>query len=274
MKLQSFIDWLVTNNYVTRKSSLSYESYVRNACLFSSINIEKVNTVDTVEDIINYLSQPNIGVSTNKSPKTLSNYISGLRLYGEFLNDTITSDGSNTVNSKNKTEKKTILNIGNTIYDKNELYKNFIFRLSTQDRFYEKIFFPISLIKQILYKNGEKSFYDAVLKKLLDNTQFRTPNGAFTLLDISELAITNEKVTVLINGVRHLLLTPTPTENLVLFNISNLKDISLDHVHSQYNIINEMQKYLPMLKQLTTVLKQANSKITNRKSLSSYKKIY
>ena len=52
----------------------------------------------------------------NKSPKILSNYISGLRMYGEFLSDTIISGCTETVNLKNKTEERTILNIENTTY--------------------------------------------------------------------------------------------------------------------------------------------------------------
>lgn len=272
VKLQAFIDWLINNDYVSRDSATSYDSYVRNACQLANLSVEKINTVEDVEDVVNYLSQPHVVLETNKSPKTVTNYKSGLRLYGEFLIDTKTSAAFE--NTPFETDATSLLAIGNTIYDKEELYQNFIFRLNTQDRFYEEIYFPISLIKQLFYKNEERNFYDAFLKQLLDATQFHCSERTFTLKDVSELNIENGKVTVVVSGVKHIVFTPTPTGDLEPFNVANLKSVSLDHLHSQYVIMHNLKTSLPMFNQLTTVLKQANPTITNRTSLSAYKKIY
>lgn len=271
MKLQPFIDWLIINDYVSPNSAASYDSYVRNACRLVNIDIEKVNTIDGVEDIINYLSQPNVGLKKDKSPKTLTNYKSGLRMYGEFLNDTDPS--VETEKPQEKIEAIPILYIGDTLYSKDELYKNFIFRLTTQDRFYDEIYFPISLMKQLFYKNGEQKYYNAVLDKLLDSTILHSSDGLLKLKEVNELAIENGKVSVVINGAKHSLLTPNLKDGFEPFDVASFKSVSLDHVNSQYNILHDLKNSLPMLNHLTKVLKQANPKITNRKSLSAYKKL-
>ncbi len=273
IKLQTFIDWLINNDYISADSAASYDSYVRNACLLVNTDIGKLNTLDHVEDLINYLSQPNLILIKDKSPKTITNYKSGLRMYAEFLNDTSIAIVAVSENVKDKMAATALLNIGNTMYDKKELYKTFILRLTTQDRFYEQIYFPISVIKQLLYKNGERNFYDAFVKQLLDAAQFHSSKGIFSLKEVKELAIENGKVTVTVNGEKHIVLTPTPTGELEPFNVANLKSVSLDHLNSQFTIMHDLKTSLPMFNQLTTVLKQANP-ITNRNDLSAYKKIH
>ncbi|MBP0613677.1 hypothetical protein J8J42_11570 [Chryseobacterium sp. cx-311] len=273
VKLQAFIDWLINNDYVSRDSAISYDSYVRNACRLVNIALEQINTLEEVEDIVNYLSQPNVGLLKNKSQKTLTNYKSGLRMYAEFLNDIDSSIVATPENFQETTDATALLHIGNTVYDKKELYKTFNLRLTTQDRFYEEIYFPISVIKQLLYKNGEREFYDAFLKNLLDATQIHCSERIFTLKEVSELAIENGKVEVVINRVKQVVFTPNPAGNLEPFNVANLKSVSLDHLYSQYTIMHDLKTSLPMFNQLTSLLKQANP-ITNRTALSAYKKLH
>lgn len=270
IKLQAFIDWLTNNDYVSADSAVSYHSYVRNACQLVNIAIEKVTTLDEVEDIVNYLSQPNVGLTTSKSAKTLTNYKSGLRMYGEFLNDINATVASE--NSEEQTDATVLLHIGNTVYDKKELYKTFALRLTTQDRFYEEIYFPISVIKQFLYKNGERDFYDSFVKRLLDAAEGHSSKGTFVLKDVEELAIENGKVTVVVKGEKYVVLTPNPMGDLEAFNVANLKSVSLNHLYSQYTIMHDLKPSLPMFSQLTTVLKEAD-RITNRTALSAYKKL-
>lgn len=103
-------------------------------------------------------------------------------MYGEFLNDinaTVVTE-----NYEEQLDATDLLHIGNTIYDKKELYKTFALRLTTQDRFYEEIYFSISVIKQLLYKNGERDFYDSFVKMLLDAAEGNTSKGTFTLKDV------------------------------------------------------------------------------------------
>src|SRR5690606_31728529 len=114
VKLQAFIDWLINNDYVSRDSAISYDSYVRNACRLVNIALEQINTLEEVEDIVNYLSQPNVGLLKNKSQKTLTNYKRGLRMYAEFLNDIDSSIVATRENFQETTDATALLHIGNT----------------------------------------------------------------------------------------------------------------------------------------------------------------
>ena len=273
VKLQVFIEWLVENDYLSLDSAASYDSYVRNACSLVNIDVQELNTLGEVEDVINYLSQPNVILREAKSSKTISNYKSGLRMYAEFLNDTSILPFAEFSNLQDDADLIEFAQIDKMVYDRNDLYKNFNLRLTTQDRFYEDIYFPISVIKQLLYKNGERDFYDAFIKQLLDNAHFHISKGIFTLKDLSELGIENGEVTVLMNGEIHQLLTPTPMGDLIPFNVETLKSISLDHLHSQYNIMYDLKTSLPMFNHLTNELKQVNP-LKNRTDLSAYKKLH
>lgn len=51
---------------------------------------------------------------------------------------------------------------------KSEIYKNFAQRLSTQDRFYASVCYPVSLLKRILTNHGESDFYTALTNGQID----------------------------------------------------------------------------------------------------------
>lgn len=270
---ESFISWLVDNNITSSESAISYDSYVRNSLLFLKLNMLQIQDINVVEEVIDALSATGIAQKMNKSPKTIKNYLSGLRAYGEFLNDTIEINTAE-VNVRTKLLKQVTSN-ENQMYSSKALFKNFEFRLITQDRFYDDIYFPISLIKQFFYKTSNKSTFDTIVKGMIDSIKIHhSEKGVILFKDISELKIKNNRVSVLSGNKDVVIHTPTNSAGFEPFSSDKLSDISIDHLVSQHSIMQELKHKLPGLIKLTEILKKAPKKVVSRPTLAAYKKKY
>ncbi|HQZ25354.1 MAG TPA: hypothetical protein PLD18_08645, partial [Flavobacterium sp.] len=191
---------------VDKKFAINREGIEEETNLFEILKIEVYNGNDigmdnTIISLINELQQKNV-VEKFKTPiNTIRNWRSGLFQYREFLYsfieekievkeegevldedveaesenekfedmdfelfDNKNDDGDLFSNIDGAIEKENDYN-----YSKLDLYKIFKFRIITQDRFYNHIFYPISFIKRLLYLKGEKQFLDNWVEKLLDN---------------------------------------------------------------------------------------------------------
>lgn len=262
-KLNDFIIWTQQYDKISEDSAISYDSYVRNAFLTINKEVSNITSTTKVEKIINYFSQENIAIIHNKSRKTISNYLSGLRLYGEYLYDT---------SQDLIIEDSFDIKITNTLFfEKLELYKNFTFRLITQDRFYQEIFFPISLVKQILYLTGNKKTFDLLLHKMLDNIIIHTDKEILKLEDIDSLRIQHRSVNIKAKDTVYKVFTPNQSNSKIPFKASDLSNISLDHITSQHSIMHQFANELPTFRSLTNLLKPS---VTDRRSLNQFKKNY
>ncbi|MDM1383508.1 MULTISPECIES: hypothetical protein [Myroides] len=272
-KNEAFMSWLVDNNITSSESAISYDSYVRNALFCLNLHTSQIHTINVIEEVIEALSATDIAQKYNKSLKTIQNYLSGLRAYGEFLND-ITEINTEEVNTI-----ENLLGFGTIdeekVYSFDTLSKNFVFRLITQDRFYDDIYFPISLIKQFFYKTNNKSTFDTIVKSMIDGIKIHYSEKEVILFkDITELRIENNSVLVVSGNKNVVIYTPTNSSKFEPFTSSKLSDISIDHIVSQHSIMQELKHKLPGLIKLTEVLKKAPKKVVSRPTLAAYKKKY
>lgn len=266
-----FINWLTANNITSKDSAVSYDSYVRNALLCLKLNMPQVQDINAVEEVIDVLSIRDSAQKFDKSPKTIQKYLSGLRAYGEFINEGFDSS-SHTVDTTVNIQKLAPTNI-DQVYLREDLFKIFVFRLITQDRFYKDIYFPISLIKQLFYKNNRKLAFDHILENLANSIKLYDSNqNVFLFKDIKELKIRDNKVFVNIASIGDVeIYTPTPSTKLESFSVDTLRDISIDHVVSQHGIMQEIKNKLPIFSRLTEMLQQSTTKVIDRPTLAAYK---
>lgn len=272
-KNDHFINWLVDNNITSKESAVSYDSYVRNALLCLELDMSQVQDINTVEDVIDVLSIKNTAQKFDKSPKTIQNYLSALRTYGEFLNNEFDSNLC-TVDTKVTTQLQKATNL-DQVYLREDLFKNFVFRLITQDRFYQDIYFPISLIKQLFYKNNRKLAFDHILEKMVNSIKlYDSKQNVFLFQDIKQLKICNHKVFIEIKSKGEVeIYTPTLSINFESFNVISLRDISIDHVVSQHGIMQDLKDKLPIFSRLTEILQKSTKPVKDRPTLAAYKKV-
>lgn len=270
-KNERYINWLIDNNITSKESAVSYDSYVRNALLCLELDMFQIQDINTVEDVIDVLSIKNTAQKFDKSPKTIQNYLSGLRAYGEFLNNEFGLN-SCTIDTKVTTQLQKATNLYQ-MYLREDLFKNFIFRLITQDRFYQDIYFPISLIKQLFYKNNRKLAFDHILEKMVNSIKlYDSKQNVFLFQDIKQLKISNHKVFIEIESKGEVeIYTPTLSTNFESFNVISLRDISIDHVVSQHSIMQDLKDKLPIFSRLTEILQKSSTAVKDRPSLAIYK---
>lgn len=267
-KNDNFINWLIANNITSNESAISYDSYVRNALLCLDLNMSQVQEVNIVKYVIDVLSLKGTAQKYDKSPSTVKKYLSALRAYGEFLNDTSYHLEDTTVNLP-----LIVSTSLEQVYVQEDLFKNFVFRLITQDRFYKEIYFPISLIKQLFYKNNKRQAFDSILDKMVNSiNMFDSKQNEILFKDIIELKISNNKVVVNQSNKEIEIYTPTENGNSKPFTIDKLSDISIDHVKSQHAVMQDLKNDLPAFSKLTEILKKSSTEVINRPTLALYKK--
>lgn len=153
-------------------------------------------------------------------------------------------------------------------YSKNDLYKIFSFRLITQDRFYDSIFYPISFIKRFLYLKGEKQFLDNWVERLLDSVNVHLEDGMIPLNTISELEISNRNIYVKTKGISEMAFTKlSDNKTLVPFDIQLLRKVALDHEKPLLHIMSENMEALLTFQAITKELKKHLRGTINRKKL-------
>ncbi len=243
---------------------------------------DMIEIIDTATD---ELSRENIEVKLKKSLKYIQNWKSALYQYKEFLQNYIDdnspvdpqkdeinefeNDVEIPISKKEKAfQDKYIKQIRNVFaddinycYSKQDLFKKFHFRLITQDRYYDKIFYPINFISRFLYKKSERTFLDTWVTEMLNNVIVYVEDGNITLKQVTQLTIGNGDVQVeLRNGEMKKVLTKT-ANNLQLepLSVKKIKQITLDHDTSMYNIMLDNIQKLPTFQQITAELKKFHS---------------
>ena len=200
----------VTNSYLSYVAGVDKtigiyvekEDFTTNLFTFIKEKVELNNIFEAESGIVsvfNYLFLENIDKKLETPLNTIKNWRTGMIHYREFIyeymdskiydtstNNTIENnviDDFNDIEIEDPKIKGSLLgfvteNLEKNIfrYSKDDLYKNFAFRIITQDRRYEQIFYPISFIKRFLYLKNEKVFFDNWLEILLDNIYLHFEN--------------------------------------------------------------------------------------------------
>lgn len=253
--------------------------------------------VEIVDEVIDKLSENGIETKLNKSLKYIKNWKSALYKYKEFLNDYIdaeievVTDEETLVNDEVIKEAVDLVSgkssgewqIGKQVkgsgmleqdqiftHSQDDLYKCFSFRIITQDRLYNELFYPISFIKRLFYLKGEKQFMNTWIRELLNKVTIHVTDGVVRLDQISRLEISNNRVQVESNdGLLMAFTKESDNKRLVPFAVNTLTRITLDHEKSLKNIMLENLSNLQVFKEITAALKGYMKRKT---TLKKYKK--
>ena len=159
-------------------------------------------------------------------------------------------------------------------YTKEELLDNFTFRLTTQDRFYDTIYFPISFIKKIFYKTDNKEYFDKWVKRILEDTVIHVENSEFKLSQISVLNFDDEGVKAEVqNKHYHVYTKHSNNKDKSPVETKELKRIALDHSKPMLAIMEELSSELVELQKITADIKlKLNKRKINRPVLADISK--
>ncbi len=260
-------------------------------------NSERVEEI--IDDANDELSKDKIEKKLNKSLKYIQNWKSALVAYKEFLHDYMEDEiiyeapaGKTNKNSDKTSKEKAVpgkstagLTVGKSylignkkdtdvsyVHPYPDLYKRFHFRIITQDRHYEEIYYPISFIKRLLYLKNERIFLDKWVKELLNKVTVHVEGGQVTLNQVAALKIDNGKVHVeMKNGdVKMTLTKKADNKTLVPLSVGKLKKITLDHDTSLQQIMLGNLAKLATFQEISRELKKYNGPEMNAKL---YKKV-
>lgn len=155
---------------------------------------------------------------------------------------------------------------------KSAIYKNFAQRLSTQDRFYASVCYPVSLLKRILTNHGESDFYTALTNGQIDRIIAYVGPDKTKSIKISQV----ESLTINSNGSVQLLTSDAKQHTLYSMDskekslqsvvVEKLGNIHIDHVVPMLKVLKKLDADLPMLKKM----RQNLLLIDNREELQSW----
>ncbi|NDV57640.1 hypothetical protein [Bacteroides sp. 519] len=155
-------------------------------------------------------------------------------------------------------------------YEKEELQKNFIFRLITQDRYYEFLCFPISVLKKIFYGYDRREFFDNWINTQIDNiTVYTSPSTKILFKDVETLDISKDGI-ALINGKHNLHTAVSVGGAVIEAYTTTLQDIVIDHIESFVNVLYTLKDQLPALQIIHNVLENINDgRVSNYEALKN-----
>lgn len=158
-------------------------------------------------------------------------------------------------------------------YEREELRKNFTFRLITQDRYYEFLYFPVSVLKKLFCKHNDgkrRKFFENWINKQIDHIALHTsPTSTLLFKDINALDI-NEDGTVLINKTFKLHTVVAGKEGMEEMKADTLENIVIDHVVPFEKILHDLKEQLPALRIIHNTLENINKgRISNSEDLKN-----
>lgn len=237
---EKYMEFLTENG--KEKSAKSYVSYINGACK----NLPEIedNEIDNIadmtqdgqeifcENLMRAITSAQKNNNTSVSNKTLDNYHSAVNMLMAFIN-------SNNAPANTKPVVDTLpLSGEESYYSKEDIKKNFLARLKTQDRFYNEFgCFPIRLINKIATANGKKKIFD----KLINNTSFiysltdgeESQLRIIHLKDIDGVYIKDNKAYVSMNNNNYPIFTEEYIDGkksgYVVATVNTFGDLSLDH---------------------------------------------
>lgn len=279
--LNNFDNWLREYTDVNSEGSRkSYKSYVKGAFGLlnkyygkNSVVIKKAKLNDKkgaedlilIERILETMREGNIKVK-NKPKKTIENYLSGYRMFEEFL-----FCCEEPIEYKIKFDNKKSINIDNKElkYSKGILRKVFLSRLVTQDRKINKnviknqLMYPTRLLNKIFNSSVKyKAKYKSFLNDQLDNIIFavdKSGKNEISLKDISYLYIPMSSLITYIKAKdknKFTVYTKKEKNGEIreLVAKKGLSDISLDHINPIDKALTNNNNKYKYLKKLTDII--------------------
>jgi hypothetical protein len=149
--------------------------------------------------------------------------------------------------------------------------KNFYFRLITQDRYYEFLYFPVSVLKKLFYAYDRRKFFDNWINSQINNIIVYTgPDKANKILfkDVHTLDIEKDG-SVLINDKFKLHTAIAGKDIKEEISTHTLQNIVIDHVIPFETILFDLREQLSTLQIIHNVLQNINDKsISNKADLT------
>lgn len=219
----------------------SYVSYLNGAC--KNISEIENNIMENIADMTqdcqemlceNLMKAITLAQKNNNTPvskNTLNNYHSAVNMLIAFINS------NNAPSGKNTSSNTLVLLSEESYYSKEDIKKNFLARLKTQDRFYDFGCFPIRLINKIATANGKKNLFD----KLINATSFIYGTSdckdaqlkIIQLKNIDGIYIKENKAYLSIDNNKYPIFTQAYTNGnktgYVVATVNTFGDLSLDH---------------------------------------------
>ncbi len=239
---------------VSCKSTESYVSYLKGASrnllgisrekfeLFSEMTRgEQERFCENLMRMISLAQQDN---NTSISKKTLSNYRSAVNMLIAFIKSEEAPCGTAA------TSVQFPLLSGESFYSKEDIKKNFLARLNTQDRFYDFGCFPIRLINKIAKIHGKTNLFGKLLNSVKFvygvNDCFEAPLRFAQLKDIDGLYIKDGKAYISINNQKYPIFTEEYCKGekvgYIVANVNTFADLSLDHDTPMYTALSSFMK--------------------------------
>lgn len=223
------------------------------------------------ENLMKAITSAQKNNNTSLSNKTLDNYHSAVNMLIAFIN-------SDNAPASTKLSADTLTLSGEeSYYSKEDIKKNFLARLKTQDRFYKEFgCFPIRLINKIATANGKKKLFD----KLINNTSFiynltEIENSQLRIVqlkDIDGVYIKNNKAYISLNNKNFPIFTEEYTDGkksgYVVATVNTFGDLSLDHDTPMFTALSGFfYRGATTFEQLSvSALKYVNKKQWNNKN--------
>jgi len=245
---KEFVLWLVNENGFTLGSAKSYSSYVSSAnrllqedffnLIKTSIeNKEYIVTNDLIDECI-------VAINTSLQDKANKSKLkNGLIKYKEFLleDKELFEDEETIIPPKKTITKKTKVNKAKSdVFYKDDLIKNFQFRITTQDRIYGNVFFPISFLKKLFYYNDERDFFDKWTKNQIENIKLHISNDKYVLLKkVEKLEFENNKVYISYGSKKDELLSEVIDSDIKMpIERNSLRNVVIDHIVPMKKILS------------------------------------
>lgn len=159
-------------------------------------------------------------------------------------------------------------------YSKEDLKNNFFFRLTTQDRFYDFLYFPVSVLKKIFYKlPAERKFFDEWINNQINSIKFHTENKIVEFTELETLQLMNGKVYIkTADNKTHKLYSQIAGSNSHKeITTKALQNLVIDHIEPFEKVLFNLKNELRILRGIHYLLIKKNDgyEISNRNDLVS-----
>ncbi|NVN96534.1 MAG: hypothetical protein HXX18_14765 [Bacteroidetes bacterium] len=293
--ITEFVDWYILNSdrlgssYYTKFFKEDRNVFISNISEYAveyaiSFNknpfiIENNNIKEAITEIETNLKNKNTTFEEYSLSKSnhMPRAILGSKNYLKFLEENFLHQGTKKkIIGKSELQKKAIEKIefqeNINIYSNEYIRKNFFFRLITQDRFYEFLNFPISLLKKIFY-TYDRSFFDNWINSQINNIQIHTEDKVINFSELQTLEIKkNGNIQIITKANKRFILhTPIAGEDIKREHLtSELRNVVIDHIIPFETILYNLKGNLPTFGLIHSKLKEINNGIplTNRDELS------
>lgn len=295
--ITEFVDWYILNNdnlgssYYTNFFKEDRNIFISNISDYAveyaisfgknPFIVEVSNVKSSIVEIESNLKRKETSFATFSLSKSnhMPRAILGSKNYLRFLNEVFLNEETikDVVDNKyiqiNSIERKDIYN-SIRIYSNDEIRKNFFFRLITQDRFYEFLNYPISVLKKIFYANAnDKKFFDNWINAQINNIKIHTEGDCIKFSDLNSMEIQNNgKIQIFTNSnKKYVLHTPIAGHDIKREHLTTeLSNVVIDHVIPFEKVLYNLKEKLPVFCIIHDNLKEINKGIslTNRDELS------